>query len=506
MSNKNNLIAKNTLFLSIRMVLVLIISLYTSRVFLNVLGVMDYGISNVVAGFVSMFSFLNTSLSNGIQRFYNSELGRNGAEGVTRVYNTSLFIQGFIALCVIVLLETVGLWYLYEKMVIPQDRFNVAFWLYQFSAISAVLVIMQSPFSAAIMAYERMNAYALISICDVVLKLIFALILPYLPADKLMLYGGFYLLLSILTFMMNFLYCKYNFKELYLNNAYDNVMFKSMVSFSGWNFLGTFACMAREQGLNMVLNIFFGPVVNAARGIAYQVSGALQGFVSTLSLASKPQMVQSYATGDASRTLKLMYTMSKLSFIFLFVLSVPIILNIDYILNIWLGDIVPDHTASFIVLVIVTNFMNNLNAPISNVVYATGKMRKYELTFSIINILIIPFSYIVLMLGAPAEAAFVTYLIMTVIVQIGCLLVLRTLVEFSLRHYLRSLICPVVILSLLVLPLMYVVHLMLPNNLLGLGIEYILVTILACISFYFIVLDTDEKGIVQTILGKYIKR
>ena len=504
--NKNTIIAKNTLFLSIRMVLVLFVSLYTSRVFLDVLGVVDYGISNVVAGFVSMFSFFNTSLSNGIQRFYNAELGRNGAHGITRVYNTSLFIQSIIAIGVTILLETVGLWYLYEKMVIPPDRFNVAFWLYQFSIISSIFVIMQSPFSAAIMAYERMNAYAVISICDVVIKLIFALALPYLDADKLMLYGGFYMLLSVLTFIMNVWYCKNQFKELYFNKAYDKSMFKAMISFSGWNFMGTFACMAREQGLNMVLNLFFGPVVNAARGIAYQVSSALQGFVSTLSLASKPQMVQSYATGDAHRTLKLMYTMSKLSFVFLFVLSLPIMLNIDYILNIWLGDVVPEHTSTFVVLVIVTNFMNNLNAPISNVVYATGKMRAYELTFSIINLLIIPFSYIVLMLGAPAEAAFVTYLVMAVFVQIGCLLVLRTLVEFSVRDYIRFLIFPIALLTLLVVPLMYALHQILPNNILGVGLEYIIVTMLVSISFYFIVLDANEKGIVKTMINKCRKQ
>ena len=216
MANQNTTIAKNTLFLSLRMVFVLFVSLYTSRVFLNVLGVEDYGISNVVAGFVSMFSFLNTSLANGIQRFYNAELGKNGKEGLTKVYNTSLLIQGVIALCVVVLLESVGLWYLYEKMVIPEDRFNVAFWLYQFSTISAAVVIMQSPFTAAVMAYEKMNTYAIISILDVVLKLGFALALPYISIDKLLMYGAFYMILSFFDFLLYFIYCKKKFQELVL--------------------------------------------------------------------------------------------------------------------------------------------------------------------------------------------------------------------------------------------------------------------------------------------------
>ena len=506
MANQNTTIAKNTLFLSLRMVFVLFVSLYTSRVFLNVLGVEDYGISNVVAGFVSMFSFLNTSLANAIQRFYNAELGKNGSKGITKVYNTSLVIQGIIALFVIALLESVGLWYLYEKMVIPSDRFEVAFWLYQFSTISAAVVIMQSPFIAAVMAYERMNTYAVISILEVILKLGFALALPYICIDRLLMYGAFYMILSIITFLSYFIYSKKEFNELHFQRSYKKSMFKDMISFSGWNLCGTFACMAREQGLNMVLNLFFGPVVNAARGIAYQVSGALQGFVSNLSLAAKPQMVQSFATGDSSRTIKLMYTMSKLSFIFLFVLSVPVILNIDYILHLWLGNVVPDHAANFVILVIITNFMNNLNAPLSNVVYATGKMRNYEVTFSVINLLIIPISFIVLKLGAPAEMAFIVYLVMTVFVQIGCLLVIRTLTKISLSDYFMSLIVPIVIVVCITLPLIYIINFYLQQNLIGIVIEYIVITLLSSVLFYYVVLDSTEKKIVNNIIYKLKKR
>lgn len=506
MANKNTTIAKNTLFLSIRMVFVLVVSLYTSRVFLNVLGVVDYGISNVVAGFVSMFGFLNTSLANGIQRFYNSELGKTGKEGVTKVYNTSLVVQAIIALVVFVLLESFGLWYLYEEMVIPEDRINVAFWLFQFSTISAVIVIMQSPFSAAIMAYERMNYYAIISILDVVLKLAFALALPFINADRLLMYGAFYLGVTTLNFLMNFIYSKREFIALCLKKEYSKGMFRDMVSFSGWNLFGTFACMMREQGLNMVLNLFFGPVVNAARGIAYQVSGAMQGFVSNLSLAAKPQMVQSFATGDSSRTMKLMYTMSKLSFIFLYIMSVPVIFNIDYILHLWLGDSVPEHTAAFVVLILLASFMNNLNAPLSNVVYATGKMRNYEVTFSVINLLIIPFSYIALKMGAPAESAFAVYAIMTIFVQIGCLIVLKSLTKFSLREYAKSLILPITAMTLISIPFAFIISQILPEGLLRIGIDLIVIGLVTMVLFYYIVLDGAEKQMANKILNKIAKR
>ena len=417
-----------------------------------------------------------------------------------------MVIQGIIALFVVALLESVGLWYLYEKMVIPSDRFEVAFWLYQFSTISAAVVIMQSPFTAAVMAYERMNTYAVISILEVILKLGFALALPYISIDRLLMYGAFYMVLSILTFLSYFIYSKKEFKELHFQRSYKKSMFKDMISFSGWNLCGTFACMIREQGLNMVLNIFFGPIVNAARGVAYQVSGALQGFVSNLSLAAKPQMVQSFATGDSSRTIKLMYTMSKLSFIFLFVLSVPVIFNIDYILHLWLGNVVPDHAANFVILVIITNFMNNLNAPLSNVVYATGKMRNYEVTFSVINLLIIPISFIVLKLGAPAEMAFIVYLVMTVFVQIGCLLVIQTLTKISLSDYFMSLIVPIVIVACITLPLIYIINFYLQQNLIGIVIEYIVITLLSSVLFYYVVLDSTEKIFVNNIIYKLKKR
>lgn len=503
MSDKNTTIAKNSLFLSIRMVLVLFVSIYTSRVFLNALGVIDYGIINVVSGFVAMFSFLNTSLANGVQRFYNSSIGKLGAKGVTLVFNTSLIIQASIALIVFFLLETGGLWFFYEKMVIPPERMGVAFWLFQFSAISAAIVIMQTPFSAAIMAHEKMNAYALISILDVFLKLAFAIALPYINYDRLLIYGFFSLGVVLINFVINLLYCKCKFRYLYLKNEFNKGMFRNMLSFSGWNLFGTFACMAREQGLNVVLNLFFGPVVNAARGIAYQVSSALQGFVANLSLAAKPQMVESYAGGNSSRTIRLMYSMSKLSFIFLFVLAVPILLNIDFILHIWLGDIVPEHTASFIVLVIMASFMNNLNAPLSNVVYATGKMKNYEVTFSVINLLIIPISYIALCFGAPAESAFLVYFIMTIFVQIGCLLVLRTLIDISLLEYTKKLIVPIMLIVTIAMPLIWIFNGFLNEGWIRLFTEYLLITVISVPLFYLFSLDKAEKNMVNSIVKKF---
>lgn len=504
-SNKNTTLAKNTIFLSIRMIFVMFVSLYTSRVFLYSLGVDDFGINNVVCGFVAMFSFLNTSLSNGIQRFYNSEMSKSGEEGVKLVYNSALLIQGGIAVLVILLLETIGIWYINNKMVIPVERLSTAMWIYQFSVISSAIVIMQTPYSAAVMAYEKMNYYAVVGIVDVLLKLALALVIPYVSGDHLLFYGAMMLGITLLSFVMYVGYAKIKFIALKLKWKVQKDLLKHMITFSGWNFFGTFACMIREQGLNMVLNLFFGPVVNAARGIAYQVSSALQGFVSNVSVAAKPQMVSSFAEGNAMRTMRLMYSMSKLSFFILFIMAVPVCLEINYILHLWLGEVVPEHTANFVILVILTNFMNNLNAPLSNVVYATGEMRNYEVTFSIINILVIPLAYVALRMGCPPEAAFISYFIMTIFVQIGCLVVLRTITNISLTEYFLKLCCPLLVFSIVAILLPFIINTIMSAGFLRLSCVTVVTCITASISFYWLCLNDNEKCLVNSFINKIIK-
>lgn len=499
MASSNKTIAKNTIFLSIRMIFVMFVSLYTSRIFLRVLGVEDFGINNVVAGFVSMFSFLNTSLSNGIQRFYNSELSKLGELGVTKVYNSALLIQGLIALVVALLLESFGIWYMYNEMVIPTERFSIAMWIFQFSVVSAVLVIMQTPYSAVVMAYEKMNYFAFVGIVDVVLKLLLALALPYASWDKLWLYGLGNLAIVVFSFVMYFVYSMLHFQSLRIKRCLRKRLLKNMVTFSGWNFLGTFACMMREQGLNLVLNQFFGPVVNAARGIAYQVSSALQGFVQTTSIASKPQMVTSYTVGDSNRTIDLMYTMSRLSFFILYLMAIPLCLEIDYILHLWLGDVVPKHTANFVIWVILVNFINNLNAPLSNVVYATGNMRNYEITFSVINLLIIPLSYAALHIGYPPEVVFAVYFVMSIIVQIVCLIVISKITNLSLRDYVFNLILPLFVYTIVLTPIAYCIGLMSINIVLRLLLEIFLIATVGTALFYIVVLNSDERKALNKI-------
>lgn len=504
-SVNNKRIAKNTILLSIRMVFVLLLGLYTTRVTLKALGVDDFGIYNVVCGFVSMFTFLNTSMSNGIQRFFNFELGKNGVDGARKVYVTSLVVQVLLLIVIVLLTETFGLWYLHNKMVIPPERFVAAQWIFQFSILSFILIIMQVPYNAAIMAHEHMNFYAFLGILDTILKLVIVLLIPYADVDRLVLYGFLLAMICVLNFLLAFVYSRTHFEEIRILPLFEKGLFKSMLSFSGWNIFGTFAGMMREQGLNMILNLFFGPVVNAARGIAYQVSAGLQGFVSNISTAIRPQIVQSYAQGNVTRTINLMFSQSKLSIMFLYMLAYPIMLEIDYVLNLWLGTEIPEYTASFIRIIILISFVNNMNASVSAVVHATGNMRKYQLTGCIINLATLPVAYYALKFGCVPNSVFWISLVFTILMQTACFFVLRTLIAFSIRRYMRQVVFPFV----LVIATSFSIPL-LPYNCIEVGfLRFSIVTIVALLStgfsFYFIGLNKQEKVMAKSMLLKLVR-
>lgn len=503
-SNNNSRIAKNTLYLYMRMFLVLVVSLYTTRVVLNALGVVDYGINNVVAGFVSMFAFLNTSMSNGIQRFYNFKLGSEGEDSITIVYNTALVIQGLLALVIVVLLETVGLWYLEAKMVIPEERMVTSRWLYQFSVVSLVLVIMQIPYSAAIMAHERMSYYAYVSIIEVVLKLVFAIILPHVNSDKLLVYGLYSLGISILNFFLFFIYSKRSFKSLIVQRVFHKDLFKSMLSFSGWNLFGTFAYMLKNQGLNVLLNAFFGPVVNAARGVSTTISSAIQGFQSNIVISFRPQVVSSYAEGNYHRVTNLMFSLSKITFYMLYAISVPVMIELSYILHLWLGETVPDYTEPFTILVLLIMIVSSLNTPLSQIVHASGKMRNYQVVSSLFICLILPFAWVFLKLGGKPVSVYWVSLIITALNQLVCMFLLKQIYDYSIRDYLCQVILPCLLVSIggLVLPLL--AHLLMPESFWRLVVVTLLdiVGILVCAYLSF---NQEEKLIVHGFITKIVR-
>ncbi len=490
--------------MSIRMVIVLFISLYTTRVVLDVLGVEDYGVYNVVCGFVALFGFLNTSMSNGIQRFFNFELGKNGIDGAKKVFNSALIIQAVLALLILLLTETIGLWYLHNKMVIPQESFIAAQWLFQFSIVSFLFLIMQAPFGAAIMAHERMDFYAFVSVLDAVLKLGIVFVIPYLKGNSLIIYGLLLASISVLNFFLYFGYCRKNFDEIRIKLLWDKNMFRSMLGFSGWNLFGSFSSVMREQGINLVMNFFFGPIVNAARGVAAQVNGGLHSLVNNITVPVRPQVIQSYAQGNVDRTIRLTYSISKLSCCFLLMAAIPIVYEINFILGIWLGDNIPTHTAVFTIIVIFNSLISNLNAALSGVVHATGIMKNYQLYGSLIKMLSVPISIVVLKFGAKPEIALCTVLLCDALAHTVGLFIVKTIVNISLWKYTKEVVFPLLYLLFASLLITYPFYYFLNNSILRFVVVSFVGASSVALMTYFVVLDRGEKKLVTQIVERVL--
>ena len=499
---RNNTIAKNTLFLTAQTIFVLLVSLYTARVILKVLGVEDFGIYNVVGGFVSLFAFLNTSMINGIQRFYNYEYGKNGEKGLTKVYNTALTIQVVLAIIVFLLTESFGLWYINDVMVIPSERLTAAKYIFHFAVLSLLFVIMQIPYSSAIIAHEHMGYFATINVIDTALKLAIAMAIPIFPMDKLIIYGFLILLISVIDWLLYYSYAKIKFPEIKYQFQFDKSLFLEMVSFSGWNMFGSFSGVMREQGINMILNLFFGPVINAARGIAYQINSALMGFVANINTASRPQLTQSYASGDLGRSINIMYSMSRFGLITLAVFAVPVIYEIDYILKIWLDTDIPPHTNTFAQLVIVNSIFLCLNPPVSFMVHATGKMKKYQVITTLFSLLVLPVSYCILIIGAAPEFVFALLLFFTIIGQAICVYILSNLIPFSIRDYLKRVIFPL-LLFLIFIPFPPLIpRCLMEQSFLRLLIVSFVSFGTTCITAFFVVLDSSERVRILSLIKK----
>ena len=502
----NKRIAKNTFFLYIRMILVLLVSLYTTRVVFNALGIVDYGIYNVVAGFVSMFAFLNNSMANAIQRYYNYVIGKNNDNSLNDVYNTALQIQAILALIIFISLELVGTWYMYNEMSIPNERFDIALIIFHLSVISLVFIIFQIPYSSAIMAFERMDFYAYVALFDVFAKLAVAYILSVIDEDRLYVYGILQMIVTIIVFLLYYGYSKKNIKGLNLNFKLKKNLFSDMLSFSGWNTFGSFAYMLKGQGVNMVLNSFFGPVVNAARGISYTIMGGIQGFQGNIITAFRPQLVQSYAAKDYGRVQYLFYASSKISFLMLSIISIPIMFEINYILHLWLGTKIPDYTASFTILILINQIVSSLNTPLSQIVHATGKMRNYQITTSAIICMIVPVSWMFLKLGFNPNSVYVVSLVIAVLNQIICCVIVNRLFFYDLVKYIKEVILPCFYFSILA-PLVPALLVIYGNSSFYRFISVIVLGGLwSCLVAYYAILNKKEQQFILKIIQKYVRK
>lgn len=446
-SANNKRIAKNTLMLYFRMLLTMVVSLYTSRVILGALGVEDFGIYNVVGGVVAMFSMLSGSLSAAISRFITFELGTGNKERLSLVFSSSVTIQ--LALCVIALLlaETIGIWFLNNKMIIPESRIIAANWVFQLSLLSFVINLISIPYNAAIIAHEKMSAFAYISMFEAVSKLLVAYCIVFSPFDKLILYAILLSAISIIIRVIYGVYCKKRFSECRFHLVFNQDILRQMFGFAGWNFIGASSALLRDQGSNIVINMFFGPAVNAARGIAFQVNAAINSFVSNFMTALNPQITKSYAHGDHEYMMMLLFQGARFSYYILLILSLPVIINTDYILQLWLGQ-VPAHTVRFIQLVLVFGMCESISSPLITAMLATGKIRNYQLMVGGLQMLNLPVSYFLLCRGAIPETVFVVAIVISQICLASRLYMLRGLIGLKVRDYVKKVYLNVIMVSI----------------------------------------------------------
>ena len=501
----NKRIAKNTLLLYVRMLLLMVVSLYTSRVILNGLGVVDYGIYNVVGGVVTMFSMLSGSLTSAITRFLTFELGKGNRERLNRMFSASVTIQIVLALIILLLAETVGLWFLNKKMVIPEDRLFAANWCYQFSLITFCIRLISVPYNSSIVSHEKMSAFAYISIFEALGILSVAISLSYNPFDKLVFYGLMVAVLAVFIQIIYRWYCKKHFEECHYHFIWDKELLKSMFSFAGWNFIGASSSVLREQGGSIILNLFFGPSVNAARAIATKVNSVVSGFVQNFMMALNPQITKNYASGDYDYMFKLVFQGARLSYYILLLLSLPIIINCHYILVLWL-KIVPEHTVYFVQLTLLLAMNEAVSNTLVTVMLATGKIKKYQIVVGGLQLLNLPISYLCLKLGLPAESVLFVAIVLGQCCLYARLWMLREMIGLRISSYLKDVYLNVIIVTLVssIIPVYF-------NSLQEESAYKFIIISLLCVTWtlvtiFVIGMNKQEKSLIIDKLTRFIKR
>lgn len=437
MDSGSRRIAKNTLMLYGRMLFTMAVGLYTSRVVLNTLGVTDYGIYNVVGGLVAMFSILSGSLSAAISRFVTYELGTGNSENLKKIFSSAMTIQITLAALIFLLAEAVGVWFLNVKMNIPGTRMVAANWVFQFSILTFAINLISVPYNASIIAHERMSAFAYISILEAVGKLTIAFLIVFSSMDKLIFYAMLMCAVALVVRFAYRAYCKKHFEECIYQFIFDRDLLKRMFKFAGWNFIGATSAVLRDQGGNLIINLFCGPAVNAARGIAFQVYGVISSFASNFMTALNPQITKSYAAGDRDYMMTLIFQGARLSFYMLLLLSLPVLFNTHYILELWL-DTVPEHAVLFVQLVLVFAMSESISNPLITAMLATGKIRNYQLVVGGLQMLNFPVSYMLLRQGMIPEAVFIVSIAISQFCLAARLFMLRGMIALPVRKYLEK--------------------------------------------------------------------
>lgn len=503
----NKRIAKNTLFLYFRMFLLMAINLYASRLVLKLLGVEDYGIYNIVGGVVNMFTFMGGAMTAATQRYLNFYLGKDDKYNLRRVFNASIRIHIVAALFVVVLCETVGLWFLYNKMVIPSERLDAAFWTFQCSIIATAFVVLSYPYNAAIIAREKMSTFAYISIYEAAMKLLIIYLLYVTSSDRLVVYAIFYMCVQLSVTSINRLYCHRKFDETkFMWHGIEWKTIKDLVSFSGWNFLGNISAVLLLQGTNILLNLFFGPIVNAAKGISVQVQHVVNQFFVNFQTAQNPQIVKTYAAGELDDMHKLIFRSTRISYYLALIVIIPIIFKIDSILELWLEE-VPDYTNTFVIYTLLFSLIQTLAMPVHMGCMATGNVKKLMSCTSAVFFLVIPLGFLSLKYSHNPVSVFQLMLVLYILAQIVRVIITARLIHFSCITYLSKAVMPIILTSIVSFPICGLLSIYFGSGLFGIvlyGMTTLCVTIPS--AFYLGMSATERMYLCQYIENKIINK
>ena len=502
MATSNKTIAKNTAFLYIRMMVVMAVTLYTTRVVLKVLGASDYGIYNVVGGIVAIMNFINGALSSSSSRFLTYDLGTGNQEKLNSTFSASLNLHIFAALLVLILSETVGLWFLFEKMVIPPERMTAAIGVFQFSIITMMLSFTQVPYNATLIAHENMSIYAYVGLYEAISNLLLVYLISIAPFDKLILYSFVLMLNKAVVQLFIRYYTSKKYEECKFRLVKDKQLYKKLLGYSGWDMIGNLAVVCQGQGINILLNLFFGPVVNAARAVAVQVQSGVSLFVSNFLLAVRPQVVKSYAEGDTYRMYKLTFLGAKFSYLLMLALVLPLCFEIKFILQIWLGDEVPDNTAIFAVIVLITYLMESYHMSSLMAYHAIGRIKTGNLVGGSLMISSLPIGYVLLKIGCPAYSVFIAIFAVNFIQMIYSWWLIHGYVQFSFGELIKKVYIPTLTITFFSVIPPVLCYLMMPEG--WTRFVLLLFTTETCLLFliYFIGLGAEERK----KLGLLIKR
>lgn len=504
-SQDNKRIAKNTLLLYFRTFFIMAISLYTSRVVLNILGVEDYGIYNVVGGIVAMFSVISGALSSSISRFLTFELGKENGEKLKRIFSTSVNIQIGISFLILLIAEPIGVWFLNAHLNIPLERMVAANWVLQCSLITFCINLISVPYNACIVAHEKMSAFAYISILEAALKLLIVYLLALSSVDKLITYAVLLVCVAVVIRITYSLYCSHHFNESRYHFIYDKSILREMAGFAGWNFFTNSAFIFNTQGVNILINLFFGVALNAARGIAIQVDAAIMQFVNNFTIALNPQIIKNYALGNKNEMFKLVCRGAKFSYYLLLLFSVPVIFETKYILMFWL-KIVPEHAVVFLRLTIVGSMINMLGNTGYTACMATGTIKRYVLWITPIGCLVFPLTWIAFELGLPVESTYIVFIIVYALVEVVRLKLMKVILDFPPLMFMKDVVIKVVLVTSISILLPFVVVYTMDTSFIRLVTSVIVGFLSVLGSIYFGGLTQNERLIISQKIKLKIKK